>query len=73
MLSEDAELKDDQETLKGILNDLKKLSYKVEDMKICTLMSGEADTSDCFIEIHAGAGETEAQDWAEMLSCMYIK
>ena len=42
-------------------------------MKICTLMSGEADTSDCFIEIHAGAGGTEAQDWAEMLSRMYLR
>lgn len=73
MISNDPELKYDQETLKNLFHDLKALSNKVEDMKICTLMSGEADTSDCFIEIHAGAGGTEAQDWAEMLSRMYLR
>ena len=38
-----------------------------------TLLSGEADGNDCFLEVHAGAGGTEAQDWAEMLSRMYIR
>ena len=38
-----------------------------------TLLSGEADASDCFIEIHAGAGGTESQDWAEMLLRMYLR
>ena len=36
-------------------------------------MSGENDRLDCFLEIHAGAGGTESQDWAEMLRRMYIK
>ena len=36
-------------------------------------MSGEADANDAFIEIHAGAGGTEAQDWAEMLLRMYTR
>jgi len=38
-----------------------------------TLLSGEADTNDAYLEIHAGAGGTEAQDWAEMLLRMYTR
>jgi len=38
-----------------------------------TLLSGEADGNDCYLEVHAGAGGTEAQDWAEMLLRMYTR
>ena len=38
-----------------------------------TLLSGEADANDCYLEVHAGAGGTEAQDWAEMLLRMYTR
>ena len=38
-----------------------------------TLLSGEADANDCYIEIHAGAGGTESQDWAQMLLRMYVR
>ncbi len=38
-----------------------------------TLLSGEADENDCYVEVHAGAGGTEAQDWAEMLLRMYSR
>ena len=38
-----------------------------------SLLSGEADSNDCYLEIHAGAGGTEAQDWAEMLLRMYSR
>jgi peptide chain release factor 2 len=38
-----------------------------------SLLSGEADANDCYIEINAGAGGTEAQDWAQMLTRMYIR
>ena len=38
-----------------------------------TLLSGEADANDTFVEIHAGAGGTESQDWARMLSRMYLR
>jgi len=38
-----------------------------------TLLSGEADANDCYIEVHAGAGGTEAQDWAEMMLRMYAR
>ncbi len=38
-----------------------------------SLLSGEADGNDCFLETHAGAGGTESQDWAEMLLRMYVR
>jgi peptide chain release factor 2 len=38
-----------------------------------SLLSGEADMNDCYLEVHAGAGGTEAQDWAEMLLRMYTR
>ena len=41
--------------------------------EVQTLLSGEADANDCFLEVHAGAGGTEAQDWAEMLVRMYTR
>jgi len=52
------------------LVELKEWSAKQE---IETLLSGEADANDCYLEIHAGAGGTEAQDWAEMLRRMYSR
>jgi len=41
--------------------------------EIKCFLSNEADTLDCYIEIHAGAGGTESQDWADMLRRMYLK
>jgi peptide chain release factor 2 len=38
-----------------------------------SLLSGEADANDCYLEVHAGSGGTEAQDWAEMLLRMYVR
>ncbi len=38
-----------------------------------SLLSGEADGNDCYLEVHAGSGGTEAQDWAEMLLRMYVR
>ena len=37
------------------------------------LLSGEADGNDAYVEVHAGAGGTESQDWAQMLSRMYMR
>ena len=54
-----------------ILELVKSLKEKSKKLKFNTLLSGEADNNDCFLEIHAGAGGTESQDWAEMLSRMY--
>ena len=41
--------------------------------EIESLLSGEADANDCYIELNSGAGGTEAQDWAEMLMRMYMR
>nr|MBP3281888.1 peptide chain release factor 2 [Treponema sp.] len=46
---------------------------KFEEQSILNLLSGEADKNGCFLTIHAGAGGTEACDWAYMLSRMYIR
>lgn len=42
-------------------------------MQVETLLSGEADKNDCYVEVHAGAGGTESQDWASMLLRMYSR
>ncbi|MGA0314953.1 MAG: peptide chain release factor 2 [Alphaproteobacteria bacterium] len=52
---------------------LKKLKARAAKAELESLLSGEADANDCFLEIHAGAGGTESQDWAQMLSRMYIR
>lgn len=52
---------------------LKALADRADRDKVQALLSGEADGNDCFIEIHAGAGGTESQDWAEMLQRMYYR
>jgi len=49
------------------------LRDKASVAELKTLLSGEADKNDCYIEVHAGAGGTEAQDWAEMLLRMYAR
>ena len=59
----------------SIVNDglasLEKLAERADADKVQALLSGEADANDTYIEIHAGAGGTESQDWAEMLFRMY--
>ncbi|MDE0800578.1 MAG: peptide chain release factor 2 [Rhodospirillaceae bacterium] len=49
------------------------LSEEAGKLELESLLSGEADANDCYVEIHAGAGGTEAQDWAEMISRMYAR
>ena len=53
--------------------ELVRLSEIVARQRIETLLSGEADANDCYLEVHAGAGGTESQDWAEMLVRMYVR
>jgi peptide chain release factor 2 len=52
---------------------LEKLREEAKKRELESLLSGEADANDCYLEIHAGAGGTEAQDWAEMLLRMYVR
>ncbi len=58
---------------KEIQQNIKDLSILVKKNEIKCFLSNEADSLDCYIEIHAGAGGTESQDWAEMLRRMYLK
>ena len=61
----------------SIVNDgvksLEKLASRADADKVQALLSGEADGNDTYLEIHAGAGGTESQDWAEMLFRMYTR
>ena len=58
---------------KEILQNIKDLRKEVKKNEIKCFLSNEADSLDCYIEIHAGAGGTESQDWADMLRRMYLK
>ncbi len=52
---------------------LKRLRAEVGRREMEALLSGEADANDCYLEVHAGAGGTESQDWAGMLMRMYVR
>ena len=52
---------------------LKKLAEDARRREVEALLSGEADGNDAYVEVHAGAGGTESQDWAEILLRMYIR
>jgi len=56
-----------------ILQNIKELDTRAKKNEIRCFLSDEADSLDCYIEIHAGAGGTESQDWAVMLRRMYMK
>ena len=73
LLIEMGEAESDEETIVEQHEALKQLSIEVQKQQLLALLSGEADMNDCFLEIHAGAGGTEAQDWAEMLLRMYVR
>ena len=63
---------DDEITMEGIRS-LERLADRADADKVQALLAGEADANDTYIEIHAGAGGTESQDWAEMLQRMYTR
>ena len=73
LLIEMGEAESDEETISEQHEALKQLFIELEKQQLLALLSGEADINDCFLEIHAGAGGTEAQDWAEMLLRMYVR
>jgi len=73
MLVELAEMEGDQAVLAEAEAALKRISEDAKRREIESLLSGEADANDCYMEINAGAGGTEAQDWAEMLMRMYTR
>ncbi len=72
-LIELGEAEEDADTVAEGEAALEALKVSAKKQELESLLSGEADSNDCYIEIHAGAGGTEAQDWAEMLSRMYAR
>lgn len=65
------EAEGDEDIAQEGLASLEKLAQRADADKVQALLSGEADANDSYLEIHAGAGGTESQDWAEMLLRMY--
>ena len=72
-LAELAETEEDTSSLAEAEAELARLKSEAAKRELESLLSGEADANDCYLEIHAGAGGTEAQDWAEMLLRMYTR
>jgi peptide chain release factor 2 len=63
----------DQAMLDEVGRSLRAASERARKAELKALLSGEVDSNDCFVEIHAGAGGTESQDWASMLRRMYVR
>ncbi len=70
-LIEMADAEGDEDLANEGVASLAALSERADKDKVTALLSGEADGNDTFLEVHAGAGGTESQDWAEMLLRMY--
>jgi peptide chain release factor 2 len=63
----------DEATVAGVDADATAIATKVEKLEFQRMFSGEMDGANAFVDIQAGAGGTEAQDWAEMLLRMYLR
>jgi len=72
-LIELGEMEEDTQVVSEAEKALEGLHREAQKREVETLLSGEADSNDCYIEIHAGAGGTESQDWAQMLMRMYMR
>jgi len=72
-LLELAEEEQDEETSREVASDLETLEKKLAGLEFRRMFSGEMDAKNAFLDIQAGSGGTEAQDWAEMLLRMYLR
>ena len=63
----------DADTVDSVAEDVAGFSKKVEELEFRRMFSGETDANNAFVDIQAGSGRTEAQDWAEMLLRMYLR
>ncbi|NLA67888.1 MAG: peptide chain release factor 2, partial [Gammaproteobacteria bacterium] len=72
-LLELAEAEDDEETVAAIEADVERFAAQVEKLEFQRMFSGRMDSANAYLDIQAGAGGTEAQDWAEMLLRMYLR
>nr|WP_305849301.1 peptide chain release factor 2 [Providencia sp. M-27] len=64
---------DDEDTFNEAEAELEQLQGKLEQLEFRRMFSGEYDSADCYIDLQAGSGGTEAQDWASMLLRMYLR
>lgn len=72
-LIEMGEAEGDQSIISDAEAGIKAMAAEVRERQIETMLSGEADSNDTYLEVHAGAGGTESQDWANMLLRMYTR
>ena len=72
-LAQMAEEEGDEDLEAEVASSFDDLAKRSRAAELEALLSGEADSNDAFIEIHAGAGGTESQDWASMLQRMYMR
>lgn len=63
----------DESSISELNREMKRIDLAIESLKLRTLLSGEYDKNNAILSIHAGAGGTEAQDWADMLLRMYTR
>jgi len=68
-----AEMEADEETALAVVADVDRFEKGVDQLEFQRMFSGKMDASNAFVDIQAGAGGTEAQDWAEMLLRMYLR
>jgi len=64
---------EDQDSLNEVLSMITELEAKIEQLEFQKMFSGQMDPNNAFVDIQAGSGGTEAQDWAEMLLRMYLR
>ncbi|MEF2146865.1 peptide chain release factor 2 [Aquilutibacter rugosus] len=72
-LLELAEMESDEDTALAVVDDLDRFTKHIEQLEFRRMFSGEMDSANAFVDIQAGAGGTEAQDWAEILLRMYLR
>ncbi|HWA30893.1 MAG TPA: peptide chain release factor 2 [Rhizomicrobium sp.] len=72
-LLEMAETENDSAMISDAEKTIEALAKRADNLRLESMLSGEADGNDTYLEIHAGAGGTESQDWAEMLFRMYMR
>ena len=72
-LLELAEMENDEDTALAVVADVDRYEKGVEQLEFQRMFSGKMDSANAFVDIQAGAGGTEAQDWAEMLLRMYLR
>ena len=72
-LVEMAEAEEDEDVRAEAERALAELKDRAARLEIESLLAGEADANNCYVEVHAGAGGTESQDWAAMLVRMYFR